>query len=84
MLSSELRGAVNFTIPEGGMTVWTEFDKSINLEKLAQNAYQKGLFISNGKAHQYPNYKTNGVRLGFASSSLHDLEKSVAILKGLI
>lgn len=84
LLSSELRDVVDFTIPEGGMTVWTEFDKSINLEKLAQNAYQKGLFISNGKAHQYPNYKTNGVRLGFASSSLHDLEKSVAILKGLI
>ncbi|WP_262885034.1 hypothetical protein [Elizabethkingia argenteiflava] len=40
--------------------------------------------MSNGKAHQYPDYNTNGVRLGFASSSLEDLEKSIAILKALI
>ncbi|MEZ2445753.1 PLP-dependent aminotransferase family protein [Chitinophaga sp. RCC_12] len=84
LLHRELGDAVSFTIPEGGMTVWTEFDPSIDLEKLAQRALGKGLFLSDGKAHQYRNYHANAVRLGFASSSNEELTKSVAILKGLI
>jgi GntR family transcriptional regulator/MocR family aminotransferase len=74
---------VNFSIPDGGMTVWTEFDRSINLERLSQRAYNKGLYISDGIIHQYPTYNKNGIRLGFASSSLNDLTKSVEILKEL-
>lgn len=83
LLSAELKDKVSFAIPEGGMTVWTEFDPSINLEELAKKAFRKGLYISDGKAHQYPDYKTNGVRLGFASSSKEELIRSVEILKGL-
>lgn len=84
LLYNELGNAVNFSIPEGGMTVWTEFEKSIDLESLAQKAYTKGLYFSDGKVHKYPTYNTNGIRLGFASSSKEDLTKSVHILKGLI
>ncbi|WP_286970713.1 PLP-dependent aminotransferase family protein [Flavobacterium sp. UBA4854] len=84
LLNSELRNAVYFSIPQGGMTVWTKFDKSINVEQLAKEAYKKGLYFSDGKAHQYPNYNENGTRLGFASSSKEELEKGVEILKRLI
>jgi len=84
LLQSELGNAVDFSIPDGGMTVWTEFDKSIDLEKLAQKAYTKDLYISNGVIHQYPAYNKNGIRLGFASSSTEDLTKSIGILKGLL
>jgi GntR family transcriptional regulator/MocR family aminotransferase len=84
LLYSELGNAVNFSIPDGGMTVWTEFEKSINLESLAQKAYNKGLYFSDGKLHQYPGYNINGIRLGFASSTKEDLTKSVDILKELI
>jgi GntR family transcriptional regulator/MocR family aminotransferase len=82
LLSRELKDKVSFTIPEGGMTVWTEFSKSINLEKLAKHAYSKGLSISDGKTHQYPNFNTNAIRLGFASSSKEELARSVEILRG--
>lgn len=84
LLNKELKDAVSFEIPEGGMTVWTNFDHSINLEALAEKSLQKGLYLSDGKAHQYPNYKTNAARLGFASSSIEELGKSVEILKSLI
>lgn len=84
LLGNELSGVVSFTIPEGGMTVWTEFDKSIDLGMLTKKAYKRGLYLSDGKVHQYPGYKVNAVRLGFASSTLDDLAKSVEILKGLI
>lgn len=84
LLNRELKDAVNFTIPEGGMTVWTRFEKSINLEKLSTEAYKKGLYLSDGKAHNYPNYNSNSVRLGFASSTKEELERSVKIIKELI
>jgi len=84
LLQRELGNAVNFSIPEGGMTVWTEFDKSINLERLAKRAYNNGLYISDGRIHKYPTYNTNGIRLGFASSSVENLSNSVEILMRLI
>ncbi|WP_367867272.1 PLP-dependent aminotransferase family protein [Pedobacter sp. WC2423] len=84
LLYKELKGAVNFTLPEGGMSVWTMFDTSINLEKLAKNAHQKGLYLADGKAHIYPDFNANGIRLGFASSTKDELSSSVQILKELI
>jgi GntR family transcriptional regulator/MocR family aminotransferase len=81
LLQSELNNALSFTIPDGGMTVWTEFDRSVNLESLASRVYQKGLYLSDGKVHQYPGYKINAIRMGFASSSKEQLTKSVEILR---
>lgn len=84
LLRSELKESVRFTVPEGGLTVWTEFDRSVHLESLAQKAYHKGLFISNGTLHQYPHYNANAIRLGFASSSGENLIKSISVLKELM
>lgn len=84
LLENELENAVQFSIPNGGMTVWTKFDKSINLEKLAKEAYKKGLFFSNGKMHQYPDFNENGTRLGFASSPMENLSKGLEIIKSLL
>ena len=84
LLGTVPEGALKFRVPEGGMSVWTEFDPSINLEVLSKRALKEGLYFSDGKLHQYPNYKTNGIRLGFASSDLEDLSSSVEILKKLL
>ena len=84
LLSNELDEVINFTVPDGGMTVWTKFDKRINLDLLSQKAYAKGLYISDGKMYQYPTYNENAIRLGFASSSIEQLADSVHILKGLV
>ncbi|MFB6454293.1 PLP-dependent aminotransferase family protein [Chitinophaga sp. Hz27] len=84
LMQRELKDAVRFEIPEGGMTVWTEFSRHTNLKKLSSDAYKKGLYLSNGQAHIYPGYDVNGVRLGFASSSMEDLHRAVLLLKKLI
>lgn len=84
LLENELKDAVNFTTPEGGMTVWGRFAKSINLERLAKGAYAQGLYLSDGRAHQYRNFNENAVRLGFASPSKDQLARSVEILRKLI
>jgi len=84
LLQEELKGIAEFSIPEGGMSVWAKFNRSVNLENLSVEALRKGLFISDGKAHQYPGSRLNSIRLGFASSSLPELEKSVKIIRGII
>lgn len=83
-LNDELKDAVKFTVPVGGMSVWTQFDRSIDVEHLAKKALTKGLYISDGRAHQYPRFNENALRLGFASPSFDELQKSVAILKTLL
>lgn len=83
-LKDQLNDAVDFTAPEGGMSVWTKFDPSINLEKLSKEALKNGLFISDGKMHCYPNFNENALRLGFASSSIEKLEAGIKILKKII
>ncbi len=84
LLSRYLDDVVSFTIPEGGMSVWVKFAKKIDLEKLSAKARERGLFISDGNAFRYPEFDENALRLGFASSTEEELEKSVRILSGIV
>lgn len=84
LLNSELGDKIQFIVPEGGMTVWVEFNASINLEKISKKAYESGLYISDGKMHKYSGYNANAIRLGFASSDKEKLYESVLILKRLL
>ncbi|MGK6350965.1 PLP-dependent aminotransferase family protein [Parapedobacter sp. DT-150] len=84
LLAEELDGKVQFTIPEGGLSLWAQFDRRIDLAKLAVDARRKGLYISDGAPHRYPSYDEHAIRLGFASSTKDALEESVGILKGLM
>lgn len=81
LLSQKLKNEVSFQIPEGGMSVWTKFDNSIDLVKTAENALKNGLYFSNGLQHDLPDNHINSTRLGFASSTVEELEKCVEILK---
>lgn len=84
LLTTKLSDAVTLTKPDGGMAVWALFDPGIDMESLAQRAGREGLFLSSGVAHNPPGQRLNGTRLGFASSTEEELERSVAILKKLI
>lgn len=81
LLTSELAHSVQFTIPDGGMAVWATFDSAIDMDRLAERAEREGLFLSNGVSHNPPGQRLNATRLGFASSTEEELERSVAVLK---
>lgn len=68
---------------EGGLAVWAELDRKIDPIEVAA-ASAKGLFISDGSAYDYPGLKLNAIRMGFASSDINELRKSLGILKALI
>lgn len=80
LLTKNLKNEVNFQIPEGGMAVWTKFDESIDLVRTAEKALKNGLYFSNGLQHNLPDTHINSTRLGFASSTVEELEKCVRIL----
>ncbi|UFH56513.1 PLP-dependent aminotransferase family protein [Spirosoma sp. KNUC1025] len=84
LLSTELPTDVTFTKPDGGMAVWASFDPVIDLDVLAQRAGQEGLFLSSGTSYNPPGQRLNSTRLGFASSTEDELERSVEILKKVI
>lgn len=84
LLQSELNNWLSFRLPEGGMSVWTKFDPAIDLLKLAQRARQNDLYFSDGRIHDSPFSQANATRLGFASSTIDELEQSIAIMKRLL
>lgn len=83
LLTAELAGRVEFDIPEGGLTVWTRFDRRIDLSRLAAEARKKGLYISDGMPHRYPSFDAHAIRLGFASSGRDALTESVEVLRNI-
>lgn len=84
LLQSELSNWLSFRIPEGGMAVWTLFDKQVDLVRLSRQALKKDLLFSDGRVHLPALNLVNGTRLGFASSSPAELEKCIAILTRLL
>ncbi|WP_460938938.1 aminotransferase-like domain-containing protein [Spirosoma humi] len=84
LLANELPNAIQFTKPDGGLAVWARFDPAIDMETMANRAAQQGLILSNGVFHNPPGQRLNGTRLGFASSSEEELERSVQVLKKVL
>ncbi|GAB2545430.1 aminotransferase-like domain-containing protein [Spirosoma aerophilum] len=84
LLTTELPDVIQFNKPDGGLAVWARFDPAIDMDRLAKRAAQEGLTLSNGLFHNPPGRQLNGTRLGFASSTEEDLEKSVTALKKVI
>lgn len=84
LLQSELNNWLSFHLPEGGMSIWTKFDPAIDLLKFAGQARQKDLYFSDGYIHRSAFNQINATRLGFASSTIHELEQCVDIMKRLL
>lgn len=78
LLQNELSDYVQFQLPDGGMAIWTLFDKSLDIERFAERCLKQELFFSNGK-HLHPTL--NGTRLGFASSNEEELVRCVEVMK---
>lgn len=81
MLKSDFNDLIEFRIPEGGLAVWSNFDKKIDLIKMSETALKKGLYIDNGDFYKNESFSTNGLRMGFASLSEKEMEEAFSILK---
>jgi GntR family transcriptional regulator/MocR family aminotransferase len=80
MIKAKLNDAVDFKTPEGGLGVWVNFDKQIDLPKLSANAAKNGLYIGDGSYYQNETFAPNALRMGFASLRENEMEQALAIL----
>lgn len=81
ILQSDFKDTIEFEIPEGGLAVWSVFDKKIDLIKTAENALKNGLYIDNGNFYKNESFDKNGMRIGFASLDEKETIKAFEILK---
>ncbi len=79
LLKGALGDKINFKIPDGGMSVWATFMND-DIKSISAKAAKKGLVMSDGTLYNM-NANYNATRLGFASLSLKEQDKAVAILQ---
>ncbi len=80
LLRQELKDRISFTVPEGGMSVWTRFlDRSLGA--VVQRANKNGLIMSDGTDYDTGRFKYNSNGLGFASLNFKEQERAIGILK---
>jgi DNA-binding transcriptional MocR family regulator len=84
ILKSDFNDIIKFKIPEGGLGVWTNFDKKIDLIKMADDASKKGLYIGNGSFYKNESFVTNSLRMGFASLKENEIVEALGILKKVV
>ncbi|NET32224.1 MAG: PLP-dependent aminotransferase family protein [Cyanothece sp. SIO1E1] len=77
LLGTHLQTFIDFTKPEGGMSVWAKFKQPVDAQALVTACLQHGLYLN--VAHEFlPKYQ--GLRLGFASLNRGEQEEIVSIL----
>jgi DNA-binding transcriptional MocR family regulator len=84
LLKSDFNEEIEFVVPEGGLAVWSNFNKTIDLVRMSENASKKGLYISNGNFYKNESFSTNALRMGFASMKENEMTEALGILKNVI
>ncbi|HMS68854.1 MAG TPA: aminotransferase class I/II-fold pyridoxal phosphate-dependent enzyme, partial [Saprospiraceae bacterium] len=79
LMHDQLGDHISFVKPEGGMSVWTKFNKVKDFQQLISSCSYIDLYIQ--EVHTIHNLPVNALRLGFASSDENELNKSVSKLK---
>ena len=84
LLKHRFGDIVNFTVPSGGMAIWTQFDKRYDLIDIAMKVREKELFLSSGRYFNPEGKKLNGTRMGFASLNFEEMEEAIDILEKVV
>lgn len=84
ILGTNFKDVIDFKTPEGGLAVWSLFDKKINLTELASRAEKKGLKVSDVTFYNNEVFIPNGLRLGFAAINEQEIEQSLSLLRQII
>jgi GntR family transcriptional regulator/MocR family aminotransferase len=81
ILQQDFNGIIDFKTPEGGLAIWSVFDKTIDLKKMSANALKNGLNIGDGSFYKNEVFDVNGMRMGFASLTEPEIQQAFALLK---
>lgn len=79
LLQEHFGEQLSFGLPAGGLAIWTQWKKRINLYRLSQEAAGKGLFIPRTLLYQQKDL--TAMRLGFGHFNQDEMMQAVLLLK---
>ena len=79
-LEQYFRGIIKLKVPSGGLAIWVQFEESISLIRLAQEAVKLDLFLP--KTILYQDKATCAIRFGFGHLNETEIEIVIKKLKG--
>lgn len=79
-----LHNKIEFIVLEGGLAVWSVFDKKIDLIKMLEDASKKGLYIGNGSFYKNESFSVNALRMGFTSMNESEMAEALGILRMVV
>jgi GntR family transcriptional regulator/MocR family aminotransferase len=82
LLAKHFGHSANFSVPNGGLAVWLEWNAPLSLLQLAKACQRNDLFIP--KTVLYQNKKTTAMRIGFGHLTMEEMEKSLEIIAGCV
>ena len=78
LLAATLGNRIDFTVPDGGLAIWTKWPHDINLVQLRHKLLKNDLYLPRHLLYQSSVHC--GIRLGFGSMSPAELERAIDIL----
>jgi len=66
LLQEKLSDVIDFKVPDGGLSIWAKFHKSVPLPPLTEKLKAQGVILSNGLIHNNTPVSLNATRMGFA------------------
>ncbi len=85
LLKEKLADVIDFNIPQGGLSIWAKYDKSISVPELSKQLFKKEIILSPGRLHDASaGRKLNSTRMGFGWMNLREAEKAITILHDTI
>ncbi|WP_224247522.1 MocR-like pyridoxine biosynthesis transcription factor PdxR [Hyalangium gracile] len=76
-LHKELSGALDFTVPAGGMTLWARCAPGLDAAAWARSASTLGAWFSHGGQYTFDGQPLPAVRLGYAGLKESELREAV-------
>ncbi|MBW3518542.1 PLP-dependent aminotransferase family protein [Flavobacterium sp. NKUCC04_CG] len=72
LLQSQLNPYIDFTIPTGGLAIWTQWDTGLNLMRISKECLKQDLYLPTPLLYQSKNI--TAMRLGFGNFNQNEME----------
>lgn len=79
-LQEEMTGFARWTDPDGGYALWVTFPCSVDSERLAVAARERGLLVAAGQIFEPDTERSCSVRLTVARAALDEIDTGIRIL----
>ena len=77
LLQKELRDFIKFDSPNGGLAIWLKLNEAIDIENFTHKAFENKVKVLPASLFSHTNRSINGIRLGFGSLNIKELELGI-------